>query len=83
MLEKLLKKTKFKTEAAEIAHKLERVGLTMANISDAPTRLGYWAWGQISSYELVAELLEAQNKPNEEKVTRKLTTPVAPAESEE
>ena len=74
MLEKLLKRTQFKNDAKEIARRIEKSGLTLDTIADAPRFFGYRLYGH-NTYQVVAAILEASKLPEIE--TRPLKAPVS------
>lgn len=82
-IERLLKRTRFKDDALEIARRIEKAGLTLDTIDDAPGKFGLRLWGH-STYSIVAAIKEAQaEKEASPKVTKKLTIePVQPAVEE-
>jgi len=86
MLEKLLKDTKFKKDAADIARQLAKVGITtLARLYDAPGLLrSATVWGHPLS-EVINAIKEVAERPETPKVTKPLlaSLPDKPAGSEE
>ena len=89
-LERLLKKTEFKQDAADIAHQFEKAGLTIDTFSDAPRFFGLTLWGH-STYAVIDAIHTAKNDPTRSiqlppdepsKLTTKKLVPDIPAESE-
>ena len=83
MLEKLLKKTEFKSDAVAIARRIERAGLTLATIDNAPAVFGYTLYGH-NTYVVVAAINAAKLLPDEEpKKTTSKIVPDVPATTED
>ena len=82
-LERLLKKTEFKQDAADIARQFEKAGLTINTFSDAPRFFGLTLWGH-STYAVIDAIHTAKNLPPDEpsKLTTRTLAPGIPAESE-
>ena len=74
-IEKLLKQTQFKNDAKEIARRIEKSGLTLNTIADAPRIFGYRLYGH-NTYQVVTAILEAAKLPETE--TKPLKTPEPP-----
>jgi len=63
-LERLLKKTKYKKEAAEIAQRIQKAGLTLATVADAPRVFGHSLWGH-NTYQVLDAIQQARLTPDE------------------
>ena len=74
MLEKLLKRTQFKNDAREITRRIEKSGLTLDTIADAPRFFGHRLYGH-NTYQVVAAILEAAKLPEIETKTLKAPEP--------
>jgi hypothetical protein len=81
LLEQLLKKTEFKNDAAEIVRRIERAGLTLDTLDDAPRFFGHKLYGH-NTYQVIAAIRQAQLLPHDE--PKKSSKPdISPVKSED